>query len=77
LADAVGSDLCRCREYREITGDLESNGRRAVGAHHSAELRVLIKGSQQAAMVKGWWAESFHQAANVCGCDLLQVMQLL
>ena len=30
LRDAVGRDLDRCREYREITRDLESNGRRAL-----------------------------------------------
>ena len=30
LRNAVGRHLDRCREYREITHDLESNGRRAA-----------------------------------------------
>ena len=40
------------------------------------EFGVLLKGRQRAAVVKGWWPESFHQAANISERGLLQVMQL-
>jgi hypothetical protein len=38
---------------------------------------VLLEGREQAAVVKGWWSESFHQAANVGERGLLQVVQIL
>jgi hypothetical protein len=77
LRDAVGRDLDSGREHREITRDLESNGRRALPTHHRAEFGVLLKCRQQASMVEGWGPKSFHQAANVCECRLLQGVQLL
>ena len=40
------------------------------------EFGVLLKGRQHAAVVKGWWPESFHQAANVSERGLLQVTRL-
>src|SRR4249920_1712116 len=77
LRDAVGRDLDSCREHREITSDLESNGRRALSAHHRAEFGVLLKGRKQASVVEGWRSKSFHQAANICECGLLQGVQPL
>jgi hypothetical protein len=77
LPDAVGSDLDRCREYREITRVLESNDRSALRARHRADFGVLLKCRKQASMVEGWWAKTFHQAANVCQRGLLQSVQLL
>jgi hypothetical protein len=77
LPDAVRRDLDRCWEYQKITGDLEGNGRRALRPQLRAEFGVLPKCREQAPMVKGWWAKSFHQTANVYECGLLQGVQLL
>jgi hypothetical protein len=72
----IGRDLDACRQHREFTSHLEGNSRGTMRAHHRAEFGVLLKGSQETSMIQGWWAESFHQAANVCECGLLQLMRL-
>jgi hypothetical protein len=77
LPDAVCRDLDGCRQHREFTSHLEVNGRRTLRAHHRAEFGVLLKGSQEAPMIKGWWSRSFHQAANVEERGLLHGVQLL
>src|SRR4030095_1846321 len=63
LPAAVFRDRGRCRQHREFTSHLEVNGRRTLRAHHRAEFGVLLKGSQEAPMIQGWWSKSFHQAA--------------
>jgi hypothetical protein len=51
LSNAVGRNLYRCRKYRGVTRNLEGNRWGALHTHHSAEFRVLLKGSQQAFIV--------------------------